>query len=129
MGRCLNTFYKIFLIAIVVVSTSTPISSTSMENDTERHLSNFSKFTVSQHDNIDDPAISMHTHIHKHSQDGEEHEHDHQHSKSYQENPNTMYASSIVEIKFSQNQSIAGSRQSNLVSDPHSYSVYRPPIV
>ncbi len=93
----------------------------------ETHLDKFSKYNVTHHDNIDDEA-QKHAHKHKHGQDGEEHEHNHDHTKVTQNEIKVLstpyqIVNRSVEVK-SKNYFF----EKTLISSPHPFGIFRPPI-
>ncbi|MCO4794941.1 MAG: hypothetical protein KC493_14585 [Bacteriovoracaceae bacterium] len=95
--------------------------------DIDTHLGEFSKYNVTHHDNIDD-EVTDHVHKHKHSQDGEEHDHNHDHTKVSQyevkvldNSQNLIYFLAIPKSKNNFSYRI-------LISSPHPFGIFRPPI-
>jgi ABC-type Zn2+ transport system substrate-binding protein/surface adhesin len=128
MNRTLTGLFDFTLILVVALAIAAPVLPITESNSTETHFDKFSKFAVFQHDNIDDTS-ETHSHVHKHSEDGEEHDHDHEHSRTFQSNSKFMYTTSNHEIGFLDNESTLGFTIITLISDPHSFGIFRPPIV
>jgi hypothetical protein len=121
-------FLKFYLISFVAMAIIIPACPSFETNEVETHLSEFSKYNVAQHDNIDDTS-EPHPHLHKHSEDGEEHEHDHEHTKVVQSISKLIYTSSVSGIDFPEIKTLMGFTKNNLLSDPHAFGIFRPPII
>lgn len=98
---------------------------TSEKDDVDYHLSEYSHYNVTHHDNIDDES---HTHTHKHSEDGDEHEHNHEHSKVTQSEIKLLNHSIKVLAEVTVIDTNQGFSEKNLISNPHPNKIYRPPI-
>jgi hypothetical protein len=92
--------------------------------DVDSHLSEYSCYNITPHDNIDDEV-----HAHKHSEEGEEHEHKHKHTNISQNEISFLSCSDeIVSISV-------GIETNNcfyektFISSPHPFEIFRPPIV
>lgn len=89
------------------------------------HLAEYSHINATHHDNIDDEP---HAHSHKHSEDGEEHEHSHEHSKVSQSEVKLVSQSLEVKNVSLIYESKLGIIEKNLISNPHPFGIFRPPI-
>jgi len=97
----------------------------SVPDDANSHLNEYSRFNVTHHDNLDD---DVHSHKHKHSEDGDEHEHNHEHSKIVQSDFKILCNSHKIVAKVRIIEISNGFREKNLISSPHPFEVFRPPI-
>lgn len=95
-------------------------------DDTNSHLYEFARFSVTHHDNLDD---EVHTHSHKHSDDGEEHEHNHEHLKIVQNDFKILCYSHIIVEKVRIIEATNGFFEKNLISNPHPFGIFKPPKV
>tara|TARA_B100001248_G_scaffold227481_1_gene185938 strand:- start:4186 stop:4521 length:336 start_codon:yes stop_codon:yes gene_type:complete len=93
--------------------------------DVDDHLAEFSYVNESHHDNIDG---DYHAHKHKHSEDGEEHEHSHDHNQIVHVEIKVFTNSSLIFNDFQKIESQKINHLSFLISDPHPYEIFRPPI-
>lgn len=94
-------------------------------NSIDHHLSEYSRYNITHHDNIDDQP---HSHTHKHNEDGDEHEHNHEHSKASQSENKLLSHSFEILAKSIMIELKQGFTEKNLISNPHPSKVYRPPI-
>jgi hypothetical protein len=95
------------------------------KSDIDSHITKYSRYNVTHHDNIDDEA---HAHTHKHSEDGDEHEHSHEHSKVTQSEIKLLNHSVKVLAEITIIEANQDFIEKNLISSPHPFEVYRPPI-
>ena len=97
-----------------------------VQNDVDSHLSQFNSINLTHQDNIDDGA---HSHSHKHSEDGDEHEHNHEHSKIVQGDFKILCHDHKVLSKVKLIETSIVFFEKNLISNPHHFDIFRPPIV
>ena len=118
---------KVILLLILTVFCISTFSLSSVKyHNADSHINEYSEFTVSYHDNIDDEA---HSHKHKHSEDGEEHEHNHEHSKVSQSEVKLSSHSVPMITDVSLKETKNGFREKNFLSTPHPFELFRPPII
>lgn len=98
----------------------------SAPNETNLHMNDFSIFNVTHHDNLDD---EVHSHTHKHSEDGDEHEHNHEHSKIVQNDFKILSTRDEILAKVKIIETSIVFYEKNLISNPHPFDIFRPPIV
>lgn len=113
----------IFFLAVGIVTAQ--LTTLNKKNDTDSHLTKYSLYNVTHHDNIDDEP---HAHTHKHSENGDEHEHSHDHSKVTQSEIKLLNHSVKVLAEITIIESNQAFSEKNLISSPHPSEVYRPPI-
>ena len=116
---------KLFLLSLAITLIARQPCLSIEVNGVDSHLSEYSQYSVTHHDNIDDEP---HSHKHKHSEDGEEHEHNHEHSKVTQSEIKLLNQSIEVIAKVIIIESDQGFIEKNLISNPHPSRIYRPPI-
>lgn len=93
----------------------------------DTHLSEFSQYNVTHHDNIDDD-VQKHVHKHKHGQDGEEHEHNHDHTKVTQNEIKVLNTSFQIVNRSVEVKSKNSFFEKIMISNPHPFGIFRPPI-
>lgn len=123
LGRCILLLQSVVLTIIV----SAPFDIGLKLDEVQNHLNEFSNYSVAHHDNIDDSS-EIHSHVHKHSEDGEEHEHDHSHDRVSDISQKTFFASKPIAMATFELETSQGITESNLNSNPHPSSIFRPPI-
>lgn len=116
---------SLFIFSILVSLSTNYTSANFKKNDIDSHLDHFANINITHHDNIDDEP---HAHTHKHSEDGEEHEHSHEHVKVTQSELKLLNNFAIALAVISVKESKKNFFEKNLVSNPHSSQIYRPPI-
>ena len=121
----LNYIKTILIFFLTVGIVTAQITTFNNKNDTDLHLTKYSHYNITHHDNIDDEP---HTHMHKHSEDGDEHEHHHEHSKVTQSEIKLLNHSVKVLAKVTIIELNQDFVEKKLISSPHPSEVYRPPI-
>tara|TARA_R110002049_G_scaffold210253_2_gene381109 strand:+ start:475 stop:855 length:381 start_codon:yes stop_codon:yes gene_type:complete len=114
----------VFFLTVGIVTAQ--LTTFNKKSDTDSHLTKYSHYNVTHHDNIDDEP---HAHTHKHSEDGDEHEHSHEHSKVTQSEIKLLNHSVKVLAEITIIETNQGFIEKNLISSPHPSEVYRPPIL
>jgi hypothetical protein len=91
----------------------------------DSHLNEFLQYNVTDHDNLDDEE-HKHAHRHKHSQNGEEHEHED--TKVSQNEIKVLSLSDKITSLLIKIKSKNIFFQKILISNPHPFGIFRPPI-
>ena len=102
-------------------------AATYLANGDHAHLDEVFQLSEPRHDNIDDSA-SAHTHKHRHNEDGEEHDHSHEHSNAAQSEIKIVSPSYQILLHGSSMKVKSSFVLEDLISDPHPFEVFRPPI-
>ncbi|MGE3973552.1 MAG: hypothetical protein AB7F59_03400 [Bdellovibrionales bacterium] len=119
---------KLFRVLLVFLTGWLPAVAVVDMNNIQEHLDEFSDYTLIHHENIDD-TNEAHAHVHKHSADGAEHEHHHEHSKAFQTSTTGMYLPTVCTMSFPECDPSVGFAEHKLISNPHTFGIFRPPIV
>lgn len=94
-------------------------------NSIDNHLSEYSRFSVSRHENIDEES---HSHKQNHGKDGEEHEHKHEHTKITQSDAPFLNQHQEEYVQTDDYKSLCNFFENSLISNPHPQGIFRPPI-
>ena len=82
---------------------------------------------MTHHDNIDN-SEAVHSHKHKHSEDGEEHEHEHEHLKLAEVEFKILNKPYNLLNHTKNEKSEHSFYYKTMISNPHPFEIFRPPI-
>ena len=119
---------RLFSIVLVMVSLISPrICFYEANRNVDDHLAEFSHTNETRNDNNADEHHD-HKHMHKHSRDSEEHEHNHDHTRVAHVESKLFINTTSVFNGIQKIESEQSFHLTFLVSDPHPFDIFRPPI-